>query len=393
MRVSDGAWLWERSCEGGVSVKRVIWMILCFLLTACQKEELSGSLQGKTDVSESREVAFTAQYIRANGYHKGVGYPGVKMIRTIDELKDYFEMEQGEEYALGTQQTLLDACEKYDEVYFENRILVLLLVEESSGSVRHKVKYVGLTQEEKPQMVIEIQKLIPEVGTCDMAQWYILIEPEAGVDVATESDITVFFDGVNATDRSMVAQYDKGYANISLKITDGWEYEIKEDGEGPNFGIAIWPAGQTKGKIEVWYDTTFGVCGTGLVQEKIKLGNYEAYQGTYDNNKVWDFISLIGLPGRYVVRNMGADVWWDVYGDEAMQILDTLVVGENIITEAQAIEIAQAKATVEYDAIQATYDDETGIWTVALYKKNIPGGDQVIIISADGNILEVVYGE
>lgn len=126
--------------------------------------------------------------------------------------------------------------------------------------------------------------------------------------------------------QAALAQHSRGDASIFLNIPKGWEYEA-EDKDGSNdFCIAFWPSGHSEGKIKAWYYEAFGVCGTGLEQEKITLGTYEAYKGTYDNKNVWDFISLEGTSGQFVVMNEGADAWWDEYGDEAMQILGTIKV-------------------------------------------------------------------
>ena len=42
-----------------------------------------------------------------------------------------------------------------------------------------------------------IRSVVPEAGTCDMAQWHILIEPEKGIHVESEADVAL---SVNGTD-------------------------------------------------------------------------------------------------------------------------------------------------------------------------------------------------
>lgn len=353
----------------------------------------SGTPENEGEIEEVpvNAVAYSAQYIRTDGYHEEISYPVVKIIRSVDELNAYYEANK-ELYSL---EGFLDACDKYDAAYFEKQILVMVLLEEGSGSNRHEVKQVGFTETDgKNEMIVEIDSIVPEVGTCDMAQWHILIEPEAGMDVASEADVTVLLDGVNATDKPTVAEYTEGYANMSLLIPDGWEYETFEEADSATFGIRIWPAGQIDGKLRLqYYVDGFGVCGTGLEEKKITLGHYKAYQGTYDNNEVWDFIRLEGTPGSYVIINEGAGIWWNEYGDDAMQILSTVSVGKNIIDEAQAIEIAKLKSTVAYDQIHANFQYEQGTWTVDFYKDYTAGGGQTVTISADGNIIDIVYGE
>ena len=117
---------------------------------------------------------------------------------------------------------------------------------------------------------------------------------------------------------------------MSLQIPEGWEYEVIQPVEGvqDEFGINFWPEDQTKGKLSFMYYTAWGVCGTGLEEIKIKLGEYKAYQGTYDNNNVWNFICLADTKGRFVVLNEGASAWWNEYGEKAMNILSTVQITE-----------------------------------------------------------------
>ena len=352
---------------------------------------------GTEAVLAAPAIDFNAQYIRTDGYHEDARYPVVRIIRSVRELKAYYEANK-EAYGLGRRDNVsfdttiefLDACDKYDDTYFEDHILVMVLLEEGSGSNRHQVRSVHRSAD--GQCHIYIDGIVPEVGTCDMAEWHILIELEAGIKIEKESDITVFVDGVAPLTQPEPVRFDRRYANISLTIPDGWEYETEFWTDSVSFDIAFWPAERFEGKIRVCYYDLFGVCGTGLEQEKIKLGNYEAWKGTYDGHKVWDFISLIGTPGSYVIENEGAGQWWDEYGDEVMQILNTMVVGDGIISEAEAITIAEREATVEYDQTWTSYDSENGLWTVT-FGKRYPGGDQTVAITCEGKVIDAQYGE
>lgn len=377
-------------------------MALCLavLLTGCVSRQLKDPDTGGGPMVDEKntDVAFAAQYIRTDGCREDVAYPVVKIIRSAQELTAYYEqykemysLERREDPASDSTVGFLDACDQYDDAYFEKQCLVMVLLQENSGSNRHKVKSVSLLNDTK--LTVDIERIVPEAGTCDMAAWHILIEPEAGVELAGERDVTVLVDGVDPLMQPVRAQHSRGYANIFLNIPKGWEYET-EDKDGSNdFCIAFWPAGQSEGKIKVWYYEAFGVCGTGLKQENITLSRYEAYQSTYDNKAVWDFISLKGVPGQYVVINEGADTWWSEYGEEAMDILNTLVVGENIISQAEAIAVAEKEVTVAYNQTRTSFDIETGCWTVTFCKKNTAGGDQTFTITHEGKIVNIAYGE
>lgn len=343
-------------------------------------------------------IDFVPQYIRTNGYHDDVEYPVVKIIRSVEELNEYYnenkeryDLERNDKVYSDTTIGFLDACDKYTAEYFEDQILVMVLLEEGSGSIRHNVDNVKIGSNGK--LYISISRDVPEVGTDDMAEWHILIEPEKDITVASESDVIVYLDGVNPKTQPTTVYESGSYSNITLTIPHNWEYETERGNNSDEYCISFWPADQTEGKIKMWYYTAFGVCGTGLEEKEITLGEYKAWQGTYDNKKVWDFISFKGMPGSYVAMNEGADKWWSEYGDEAMQILKSVKIAENILTEQQIIDLAKKDVTVEYNQTSARFDTEKGLWTVSFSKKNTTGGDQVFTITHEGKIIDVEYGE
>ena len=332
-------------------------------------------------ISDLDTKDFDVQYIRAGIKAENYIYPAVRIFRTEEELKDYLtnETHMGE--------NLLNACEKYDDEYFENRMLVAVLLEEGSGSIRHEVERIGV---DSGDLWVEIKSIVPEVGTCDMAWWHVLIEPEAGVEVESEEDIVVFLDGRNATEKHTIASHSKGYANISVTLKDGWEYDIVDETDTNEFAINIYPAGQSQNKIRIAYFNGFGVCGTGLEQETIMLGRYEAWMGTYDNNTVWDFISLQGLPGDYAILNEGGEKWWSEYGEDAMQILATLKVADGYITSSDAIKIARDKLQTEYDEVTTSYNAKDGIWTVSMSRREKENlYHMTVTVDIYGNIQEM----
>ena len=306
-------------------------------------------------------VDFDAQYIRAGSKKELSAYPAVKIIRSANEMSRYLKNETH------MSEELVSACEKYNADYFKEQILIIVLLEEGSGSVRHEVEKVG---SDNTHAVIQIKSIAPEVGTCDMAWWHILIEPEAGVQIADEEDVTVFLGGRNATENYTVASHSKGFANISVTLMDGWEYDIVDETDTNEFAINIYPAGQSENKLRIAYLNGFGVCGTGLAQEQIMLGRYEAWMGTYDNRSVWDFISLQGLPGDYAILNEGGEKWWEEYGEEAMQILATLKVADGYVSASDAIKITCDKLQMDYDEVNTSFNAVSGIWTVTMTTKS-----------------------
>ncbi len=341
-------------------------------------------------------VDFDAQYIRTDGYHEDALYPAVTVIRSTIALnryyhqhKDLYDLERRDHPASDSTIGFLDACDRYDEAFFQDKALLLVLLEEPSGSIRHKVT--SVQQRADGKLSVNISPIIPEAGTDDMAQWHIFVEVAA--DIADEDEIVLSFpsgyDGETAPAREDVV-YQNKFAEVVLPLPDGWEYETLDD------GIRFYPTGQD-GHLRLSYTNAFGVCGTGLQYDTVTLGGYETEQGTYDNRDVWSYIVLPEewyTVGDYVILNEGADAWWDDYGDEAMAILDGIRIYEKVTMEDKAIVFAKEVCNIEYDSIRAEFDTERAVWLIDFSTEGFDGGDQLVTVDGfTGEILEIEYGE
>lgn len=132
------------------------------------------------------------QYIRIDG--KTDTYPKSVIIRSRQELDSYISqcVEQHEYNQWG--KSFKDACKVYDDAYFQERILVLVLLEEGSGSIRHKVT--NVYTDDEGYLNIKINVIIPQIGTCDMAYWHIFVEPDKDVDITDPAQIRLYFENV-----------------------------------------------------------------------------------------------------------------------------------------------------------------------------------------------------
>ena len=153
-----------------------------------------GTLMSIDEVPETEitEHTFEAQYIRADGYHDEFEYPIVKVIRSVEglnahyeEYKDYFLLDGG---GLGNPPTFKEACEKYDDEFFNKKLLILVLLEEGSGSIHHEVKSVKTSGS---NVEIDIEVNIPEECTDDMAEWHIMIEADKDSGIEKGDNIKV----------------------------------------------------------------------------------------------------------------------------------------------------------------------------------------------------------
>ena len=168
--------------------------------TKCvMRAEFTVNRVGNTNDVRKTFVDFYPLYVRTDGYHEDAEYPTATVVRSVEELNAYRAANK-ERYDFTSQRTphgdavvsFTDICQQYDDAYFEKQVLVMVLLEEGSGSITHHVDNVALGADGK--LYVSIRRIVPEVGTCDMAQWHILIEPEADIDA---TDVVVRLNRVN----------------------------------------------------------------------------------------------------------------------------------------------------------------------------------------------------
>jgi hypothetical protein len=151
-------------------VKKIVVLSIVFpyfLITflACSDKDYSNSVG-----------SFTVQYIRTNGYISDIKYPIITGISSKKELEKYYNYYK-DKYDLSTHSQVhsdstigfIDAIKDYSDDFFINNFLIIVLLEEGSGSIRHKVEEINQSGN------IFITRLLPEVGTGDMAEWHIII--------------------------------------------------------------------------------------------------------------------------------------------------------------------------------------------------------------------------
>ncbi len=123
----------------------------------------------------------TVQYIRTNGYTETVSYPYLVTVSDRASL-DAYHSDYADTYFLGhvdrvyadTTIGFADAIALYDDAFFAEHDLLMAILEEGSGSIRHQVTDIK-------DGIVEIEHLVPEVGTCDMAEWHLLIPIPKGM--------------------------------------------------------------------------------------------------------------------------------------------------------------------------------------------------------------------
>lgn len=390
-----------------ISILVAAVLVFGTVLSACQTVEIKespdpllgnqiGKETGETETNEPREYPIRVQYIRTNGWDEGVEYPVITVVRSQEQLDAYYEANR-EAYDLERKETVysdttigfLDACDQYDEEFFKTHDLLLVVWQEGSGSIRHEIRSIA-PFDDHTWILSGIRKT-PEICTDDMASWHVMVEIDKET-IKEDDEIILDMENWNSIG------YWHGYANMELALPNGWEYSIEEYNVGGyTFGISFWPAGQTAGKLSLnYYPNGFGVCGTGLKEEKYTFPNGEkANIGTYDNSPVWDYISFRNTAGDYAVINEGADIWWNEYKEEAISILNMIRLAQGMLNEEQAIEAAKVHCTVEYDEVWGSFDCEEGIWEITFWVSDPPtvGGDQTVRLDVNGKYIDSIYGE
>lgn len=338
-------------------------------------------------------IPFSAHYIRTDGNLTDV--PTVSLITSAQQLQEYYtahkdsvDLQRKENAYADTTIGFLDACDKYDEKFFLTDKLLVVTLEEGSGSIRHEVRSVA-------QNAVYIHSIVPEIGTCDMAQWHIIVEIPASLPMGPAEDISVFLDAKNIAEEFNVAKYNGIYSNISLNIPEGWEYEVNTgNAEGSFCGISFWPEGENSGKVSVRFiSDVWGVCGTGLRTEETVIGQYPVSIGYYGGSAQWDYIYFYDTPGTYVVQCEGELDWWDQHADKVMEILSTIKVAEGYVSRSDAIAIAGEKLNKEQimncEDIWTDFDIEKGVWHVEFYRNTDDYDTVSVVVDLRGNILEI----
>ena len=115
------------------------------------------------------------QYIKT-AYTGFLAGPVVTVINSQNEfdkfiVKNIGHSRDGVMYPV--ENDMIYAADKYNDDFFKLNYLVLVEITENSGSNRHEVESIGSNGD------ITIKRIVPEIGTADMAQWCIIIELDA----------------------------------------------------------------------------------------------------------------------------------------------------------------------------------------------------------------------
>ena len=140
------------------------------------------------DPTYMQEIPYLAKYVSTEGGKEGVEFPNVILIHSVEELeryieenRAYFDLESRDSPSADAEPGFMDFCIFYDEAFFEKQYLVMVLVEESSDAMCHKVNHVGISGD--GQLYVNLQTKKSDVQFDGTSQWHILIELGREYDV------------------------------------------------------------------------------------------------------------------------------------------------------------------------------------------------------------------
>ncbi len=176
-------------------MKRTVAVLLIFLALF-----LLCSCSIKPEDNE-KKVEFDAQYIRTGAYAEINSYPILAVLRSQEELNAYYNANKNRFYLerrvikegyINETVGFLDAIDKYDEEFFKNEALVIIALEEVSGSITHEISNVWLNADGK--FCVEIDSNIPYMCDDAMQHWHIIIEIPKEKAPKDYEDILVYKD-------------------------------------------------------------------------------------------------------------------------------------------------------------------------------------------------------
>ncbi len=114
-----------------------------------------------------KNVEYKSSGLKTHLYIQDFNSPSSDIIKSVGELEAY--------KLKFVDDTLYQELNKYDEEFFKNNVLVIVTIQESSGSNTNEIDRVSKLKDSN-QLDIFIKRTEPQIGTDDMAMWHLFIE-------------------------------------------------------------------------------------------------------------------------------------------------------------------------------------------------------------------------
>ena len=175
-----------------ISVFLFVFMLL-ISLCSCQKHF----------ETEEKNVEFSAQYVRTGAYAEVDYYPVLAVLSSKSELNAYYSANKKsydlerrvlKENYINETIGFLDATDKYDDEFFKEKALVLIVFEEVSGSITHKVDNVRINAD--GYFCVEITSDVPTMCNDALEHWHIIVEVPKESAPEDYEDILIYKDNI-----------------------------------------------------------------------------------------------------------------------------------------------------------------------------------------------------
>ncbi len=149
---------------------------------------------------EASHPAFTAYYYRADSLGEAgmdflsdrilnidkmaissVRHIPVMLIGSSAELNEFIEKGSAQyqfDQSYGETGAFSEITNEYNDVFFEENVLLVLFTTETSGSISHTIKDV---RTEGDALSVLVTATEPDIGTADMADWFLVVSLEKSV--------------------------------------------------------------------------------------------------------------------------------------------------------------------------------------------------------------------
>jgi len=178
---------------GKFDMKKIFSIILLvlssmFLVSACGGNDMPSTPQQSPDVTPDDiidaappptaeplppgdESTITVLYNRISWWDN---MDSTSKVQSVEELQAFYEdLKAADMNELDEDLVWRFTDGKYDANFFASHFLVMITVAENSGSNRHELTSL---EEDNGVLTIKIDRMLPAVGTMDMAGWLIIIE-------------------------------------------------------------------------------------------------------------------------------------------------------------------------------------------------------------------------
>lgn len=127
-----------------------------------------------------KKYGFSAQYIRTDKSTSEAKHNSLILINSSQKLQEYYDGNLEIYQFTRPHDNIMsfkEAIRKYDDEFFEKNILIVIVLTEGSGSIRHEVTSIVKNDD---KIVININRKSPMLQTDDIATWHILLELKKG---------------------------------------------------------------------------------------------------------------------------------------------------------------------------------------------------------------------